>query len=50
MPVLQQRTQLHNLIGKDSWTLFKVLRPNTGTSFFNYKSETLEPKFRLSES
>ena len=33
MPVLQQRTQLHNLIGKDSWTLFKVLRPNTGTSF-----------------
>ena len=33
MPVLQQQTQLHNLIGKDSWTLFKLLQSNTGTSF-----------------
>ena len=33
MLVLQQRTQLHNLIGKDSWTLFKLLQSNTGTSF-----------------
>ena len=50
MPVLQQRTQFHNLIRKDSWYLFKLLHSNTGTSFFNYKSQTLEPKIRLLES
>ena len=33
MPVLQQRTQLHNLIGKDCWTLAKLLYSNTGTTF-----------------
>ena len=33
MPVLQQWAQLHNLIRKDSWTLFKLLQSNTGTSF-----------------
>ena len=33
MPVLQQRTQFHNLIGKDSWYLLKLLQSNTGTSF-----------------
>ena len=33
MPVLQQQTQLHNLIGNDSWTLFKLLQSNSGTSF-----------------
>ena len=47
MPVLQQCTQLHNLIGKDSWILFKLLQSNTGASFFYYKSQTLESKFKL---
>ena len=33
MPVPQKRTQLRNLIGNDSWTLFKLLQSNTGRSF-----------------
>ena len=33
MPVFQQRTQIHNHMGKDSWILFKLLQSDTGTKF-----------------
>ena len=28
MSVLQQQTQIHNLVGNDSWFLFKLLQSN----------------------
>ena len=46
MLVFQQRTQIHNFIGKDSWILFKLLQSNTGTSFLttNPKPKLWNPK------
>ena len=43
MPVLQQCTQLHNLIEKDSWILFKLLQSNTGASFFTTNPKLWSP-------
>ena len=42
MPVFQQWTKIHDLIGNDCWILFKLLPSNAGASFL-----TTNPKLQI---
>ena len=42
MPVFQQWTKIHDLIGNDCWILFKLLLSNAGASFL-----TTNPKLQI---